>query len=264
MRIRDFFDYFRLRRFLAAPWAFLRLRKKGFPEPTRDFELRGGGRLRVRNAPMDMHILHRVLGRDEYGLDRFAPGSLDTVIDVGAHLGFFALRASRLARRVISFEPSGDNIDLLRGNVSHLPNVKVERAAVADMAGELTFHVSSIPSASSLIPVARHPVTRTETVRALTLADAFREHGIETCDLLKLDVEGAEYAILFKMPDELWPRIRRVCLEYDPVPGAPREWSGEGLERKLSEAGYRVKRVPSKHPPGKGRLWAFREGADWP
>lgn len=258
MRLRDFVDYWRLRKYLSAPWGFLRIRKKGFPEPFRDFALRDGGTLRIRSAPMDMHILHRVLGRDEYALDAFSPGSFDVVVDVGAHLGFFAIRAAPLARRVISLEPSEENFEILQRNVSHLPNVTPVRAAVAPQPGELAFHVSAIPSASSLYPVARHPVKEVRTVRGLTLEDVFREHGVERCDLLKIDVEGAEYPILYGLPDRLWPSIRRICLEYDPVPDAPPEWTGEKLEERLRAAGYRVRRVPSKHPPGKGRLWAVR------
>lgn len=258
MRFRDFADYWRLRRYLRDPWAFMRIRKRGFPEPWRDFALRGGGKIRVRNAPMDMHILHRVLGRDEYALEAFPPGLLGTVLDVGAHLGFFAIRAAPLALRVISLEPFGENFELLQANVAHLPNVLTVRAALSETAGEREFHASAIPSAGSFYPVARHAVKEVVQVPSLTMADLFREHRITRCDLLKIDVEGAEYPIVYGMPADLWPSIRFVCLEYDPLPDAPPDWDGEGLERHLIKAGYRVRRVPSKHPPGKGRIWAVR------
>jgi FkbM family methyltransferase len=258
VRLRDFADYWRLRRILVTPWAFLRVRKRGFAEPWREFPLKGGGRIRVRNAPMDMHIMHRVLGRDEYRLDAFRPGELDTVVDVGGHLGFFAVRAAPLARRVLTFEPFEENFEILSGNVAHLPNVKPVRMAVGPDEGEQEFHVSEIPSAGTFFPVERHPTVKVVRVPTVTLSAAFRDQGVTSCDLLKIDAEGAEYPILHSMPAGLWPRIRRICLEYDPLPAPPPKWTGEGLEELLRRAGYRVRRVPSKHPPGKGRLWAVR------
>ena len=258
MRLRDFADYWRLRRYLVTPWAFLRTRKRGFPEPWREFALKGGGRLRVRNAPMDMHILHRILGRDEYRLDAFRPGGLDTVVDVGGHLGFFAVRAAPLARRVLTFEPFDENFAILQGNVAHLPQVSPFRSAVGPEEGEREFHVSEIPAAGTFYPVERHPVLRVIRVPTVTMSTLFRDHGVSSCDLLKIDAEGAEYPILHSMPSELWPRIRRICMEYDSLPDPPAGWSGEGLEDLLRRAGYRVRRVPSKHRPGKGHLWAVR------
>lgn len=259
MRVRDFFDYWRIRRHLQTPWSFLWLRKRGFPEPWRDFALRGGGRIRVRNAPMDFHIVHRVLGRDEYRLDAFRPGSLDTVIDLGAHLGAFSLRASPLARRVLAFEPFEENYQLLVENLAHLSNVTAIQAAVAPKDEERDFYVSDIPSAGSFYPVERHPVRKVIRVPSFSLATLFRRHEVERCDLLKIDVEGAEYPLLFELPAALWPLIRAVCLEYDPLPDSPPSWTGEGLEKHLREAGYRIRRVPSKHPPGKGMIWAVRQ-----
>lgn len=259
MRFRDVSDYLRLRKHLATPWAFMRMRKRGLETPWHDFPLKGGGKLRVRNAPMDMHIMHRILGRDEYALSAFAPGSLDTIIDVGAHLGFFSLLAARLGLRVFALEPFDENFELLKSNIAHLNNVLPLPLAVGARAGEQEFHVSSIPSAGSFHPVERHPVQRVVRVPSVTIADFFREYRVQRCDLLKIDVEGAEYSIVYGIPDELWPSIRFVCLEYDPLPNAPAGWTGEELEKYLRKVGYRVKRIPSKHPPGKGKIWAIRK-----
>lgn len=259
MRFRDIIDYWRLRKHLVTPWAFMRMRKRGLKTAWHDFALKGGGRLRVRNAPMDMHIMHRVLGRDEYALSAFAPGSLNTIIDVGAHLGFFSLLAARLGLHVFALEPFDENFELLKSNIAHLPNVLPLCLAMSDQTGEQEFHVSANPSAGSFHPVERHPVKRVVRVPSLTVTDFFQKHRVTRCDLLKIDAEGSEYSIVYSVPDELWRVIRFVCLEYDPIPNAPAGWTGEELERHFRKVGYRVRRVPSKHPPGRGKLWAVRE-----
>src|SRR5688572_25562845 len=52
------------------------------------------------------------------------------------------------------------------------------------------------------------------TVWTTTLADIFRDHGIDRCDLLKLDCEGAEYRILYSAPRDVLDRIDHIILEY--------------------------------------------------
>jgi hypothetical protein len=55
----------------------------------------------------------------------------------------------------------------------------------------------------------------TVTVRTITLETLFREQAIDRVGLLKLDVEGAEYAILEKMlRDRTLRRINHLFIEW--------------------------------------------------
>lgn len=254
-------EYLALRRHLVRPWRFLRTRKDPLPGPHEDIPFREGYSVRVRNVPMDRHIFHRIFARDEYRLDGIPPGSWDTVIDVGAHIGLFAVRAAPLTRRVLSYEPVRANFEMLRHNVSppRFSHVRPEEKAVGGTRGEVPLYPSDNPSAHSMFPeeAPRGPAI---TVPCVTLEDVFRTHSVERCDLLKLDCEGAEYGLLEAVPAGLWPAILRIRMEFHPVAGAG-GWPPERLGAFLGRHGYACEVLPSKKNPAKGHLFAAREGA---
>lgn len=256
MRLADIGDWFALRAHLVHPWSFLRLRKNPPGQPHVDLALRDGGTLRLRADSPDRHIIQGVFARDEYRLNGLAPGALGTVIDVGAHIGTFALRASAVASRVLAFEPIDDSYALLRHNTSHRSNVKTFQKAVAGRSGRVTLFLGKNSSAHSIHPAEGAPRTSKLELDAVSLADVFAEHGVERCGYLKLDCEGAEYEILYAMPPELLKRIDRIGMEYHAVEGGAPEWSGERLAAYLRERGHETDLVPSKNRPGKGLLFS--------
>jgi FkbM family methyltransferase len=55
--------------------------------------------------------------------------------------------------------------------------------------------------------------------RVTTLSEILREHALERVDLLKVDVEGAELAVLRGVTHDDWSRIQRVAVEVHDVDG---------------------------------------------
>jgi len=141
-------------------------------------------------------------------LERFVkPGMV--VYDVGAQAGFFTLIFSRLVRegQVIAFEPLPENLDNLLFHIgeNELANVQVVAAALNDSSalGRMTTHSGRTENrldASSGSPL---------IVPTLSLDDAVEKFGIMPPHLIKMDVEGAESAIL--------NGGRRVLESYHPV-----------------------------------------------
>ena len=255
MRLSDFTDWLTLRRHLAEPWAFVRSRKSEMIAPL-DLRFKDGAVVRLRPAPMDRHTFHRIFARDEYRLNDLPPGALGTVIDVGAHIGLFAVRVAPLAKRVLSFEPVVANFEALKQNVAHYAHVTPVCKAVAGTRGSATIFVSANPSAHSMHPAEADRRTGATSVETLSLADVFAEHAVDRCDLLKLDCEGAEYEILDALPDDHWPRIRRIAMEFHPVEGGPAGWTGPALATRLESRGFRVELLPHPNHPAKGHLFA--------
>jgi len=120
------------------------------------------------------------------------PGA--TVLDVGAHVGYYTLLSARLAGpggRVIAFEPNPRNWDFLRRHVAinGLDTVEVEQAAASSAAGTARFDFGTGSGTGRL---ADGGALEVRTVR---LDDFCRERSLRPT-AIKIDVEGAELEVL--------------------------------------------------------------------
>lgn len=139
-----------------------------------------------------------------------------TVVDIGGHIGLFAMFAALRARRgrVLVYEPESENFALLTENLrrNHLDRVRAFNLAVAASAGERDMHYAGDARgtvAHSLFGTSN----RTFRVTCTTLGRILEEHGLERVDFLKLDCEGAEVEILQSLADAHLLRIRQVVME---------------------------------------------------
>jgi len=128
-----------------------------------------------------------------------------TYFDVGAHFGQFVLMAGKRVGNtgaVHAFEPTKGTFAQLKTSVSYnnLPWIKINHNAVADKAGELNLNVCATGKGefnSIGAPMrAAQDVDHIETITAITLDDYCEEHNISHIDIMKIDVEGAELAVL--------------------------------------------------------------------
>ncbi len=120
----------------------------------------------------------------------------NTVVDVGANVGFYAIGLARMfpGISIEAFEPIESTVRWLRANLelNDCPNVRVHGYGLADQEGEATFH--TYPSQS--VAAARERIlddvpAETVTCRLRTLDSVRVEAGLRV-DLMKCDVEGAE------------------------------------------------------------------------
>jgi FkbM family methyltransferase len=125
-----------------------------------------------------------------------------TFVDVGANAGYFALLASRTvgeSGRVYAFEPIPSVRDdlMVNAELNGMTNIEIRGEALADRAGQAQFFVGpeDHKGTSSLraLPVASQTVT-VQTARLDDLVSTGRR-----VDMVKIDVEGAEYLALLGM-----------------------------------------------------------------
>ena len=144
-----------------------------------------------------------------------------TVIDIGAHIGYFTRLFSELvgtSGRVLAFEPHPENVRVLRTNLkrSRYKNVETFPYAISDRTGAATLHVSPGHSNHSLLPGYTETKGRIE-VECFTLDAFLSSRGIREVDFIKIDVEGAEPFVLAGMKQTVSqsPQLR-ILAEFNP------------------------------------------------
>lgn len=126
-----------------------------------------------------------------------------TFIDIGAHVGTWALHLAPQFKRVFCFEPDERAFRALHKNLAlnNIRNVEVIPAAVADKVGTTTINLFHNPCTNTIMdPVAclrggEEVVARRE-VPTVTVDAFVAERGITDLDFLKVDAEAAEMRIV--------------------------------------------------------------------
>ena len=146
--------------------------------------------------------------------------------DVGVRWGFEPRwTALAPAARLIGFDADADECAALRRRHAGLPRVEFAPVALSDRAGTQTLHVTREPAASSLLEPDPDVLRRRRGMRAMRPAgtvevetetlDAWaRRSGVDRIDVLKLDVQGAELAVL-RGAGALLDAVRALDLEVE-------------------------------------------------
>lgn len=209
-----------------------------------------------------------VFGTDSYYLGHLAEDAVATCVDIGANVGAFAVAvAERFPNvHVLALEASPRVTDQLRRNIERNrleQAVEVRQGAVvgSGVPPEVVLWDDPQNSAvnSLLPPAAAQPRIGAAAifVPAIPLEDVLVEAGPEV-DLLKVDVEGAEYQIFSATDPRALAGVNRAVVEYHPLDGhSPAE-----LEAALARAGLRcVRHQFVAACPGLGVMW-FERRAD--
>ena len=93
------------------------------------------------------------------------------------------------------------------------------------------------------------------TVHCTTLAEILETNRLEQVDLLKMDIEGAEYEFLYAAPPACFERIREIRMEYHDLDEDRRNVAS--LKRFLTGQGFTVTREQAVTPTN-GNLWVRR------
>ena len=128
---------------------------------------------------------------------QLTPQPGDVVIDVGAYCGLSALTFSRAVGpkgRVIAVEPDPRNQEALRLNLQNIENIEIVNRAVAGRRGEVLF--LSEGNMGAAIVARATGRNKTIPVQAVTLKDVIENANLSKVDIIKIDIEGAEYEVI--------------------------------------------------------------------
>jgi len=183
---------------------------------------------------------------DFRGVERIVAGG-DTVLDIGANMGFYTIFLSRLVGpngSVVSVEPVDATFKLLTHMVRKLSldNVRTKNIAVSDHAGEVTMEVPVNADGqedyylAKIVSGGGESNTRKVVVEVNTIDGLVAESNLKV-SFLKIDVEGHELTCL-KGAQSLF-RTQQPALIIE-VWGNPDDEQQPGIHtfRYLAELGY--------------------------
>lgn len=166
-------------------------------------------KIRLRNgdiltAPEDyvFEAISETLLLNVYGLEKPWPGNV--IVDIGASVGDFALRASKNPdARVYAFEPSPRSFKYMESNLhsNGRRNVRLFNAAADGQ----------------------------------TLDSIIDTYGESSIDFLKIDCEGCEYELLH-CSNAVLANVREISMEVHSVGGH----TADEIPSRLREVGFRV------------------------
>lgn len=157
-----------------------------------------GSRLLFRPFTWDHEGIKEVYGYEAYE-KVFHIQERNVVVDVGAHIGIFSVKAARKVSSqgvVIAIEPEEENYSFLVANkkINSLENIIPIQGALADHSGRALLYSWRRHSGGFSI-VEKHSSHCVE-VPIFTLDNLARTLHLHKVDFLKIDAEGAELEVL--------------------------------------------------------------------
>ena len=194
----------------------------------------------------------------------------DTILDVGANIGMFTLSIALRypGSQVLAFEPIPDIYEALEANASlygHLANIKVFNMGLSDAKGETTFtyypgntvmsgahgsdqdlevvtqylenqYEQDLLQDNQLSELVNESMqSKSFNCQLDTVSAIIAEQGLETIDLLKIDVEKSEWQVIQGIEDKDWARIKQLIIEVHDQDGLLKK-----IENLLTQHGFEV------------------------
>jgi FkbM family methyltransferase len=208
--------------------------------------LRTGIRVACRPGTSDWTVVHEIALAGSYSrafrhLETAVDGGI--IVDLGANIGCFSLTCAALhpALQIVAYEPEPSNLSAFRTNLQLNPQLAgritlVPRAVSADN-GTAVLNVSSNLAGTNIIAHHRDASTTQLEVPVAGFPDVVMavEQPIR---LVKMDIEGSEFAIVKSTPAEAWARIPALAMEIHEDRAAG--MLTDGLLAELASRGYRA------------------------
>jgi FkbM family methyltransferase len=152
------------------------------------------------------------------------------------------MAASELVPRgtVIAIEPNPKCLLRIEENLNlnRLGNVRLIHGAVATAGGDVALHAAAHTGCSTLFPDQRAKDSALLIVPAISPRDVLCL--VDSYELVKLDCEGGEFALLYETMPEDWKGIKRLALEYHIGYDKKYPVNPEQLQRRIEQLGFEI------------------------
>lgn len=167
----------------------------------------------LRTYTGDIDIFYEIFYREVYGLNPSVFKNAEVIIDLGSNTGLSALYFLDKCphAKIICAEPDPDNFAILQRNLlpfTDFSRAYLHEAAVMAEAGTVYLQKEKIKYNSNVVKNSYEKNTNAITVNGL-----IDIHGINSIDLIKIDIEGSEKN-LFSSNTEWLTKTKYLVLEF--------------------------------------------------
>lgn len=259
----SYFRYLPFIIFKIKNWPSFLLNYTGLKTKPFTYILRNGTKIKIKDSLSATTIAVIFIKKDYGNVD-----DNSVIIDIGANIGVYSIFAAQSKNTIVyAYEPMSNNFNLLRENIKF--NKLEKNIFPFDLAigarkgkrrlylGASPFHsfypINETPFNSSYEDYSKYKDQKYIEVNCISLKDVFEENKIDRCDILKMDCEGAEFEILYNLPDEYFKKIKEIRLEYHNH-SVSKKNNSSYLIKFLEQKGFKVKRF-KKGSDYQGDLW---------
>jgi FkbM family methyltransferase len=215
----------RIRSVVSSPFEFyyILLRKLSPWSSHKVFtlHLKGGGVIPVEEF-WTLFVFDEVLVDHCYeGVEVISGAPYDAVIDVGANVGLFALRAKQLwpDAKILAIEPHPENFRRLQSLVAmnKLQDIRPLQVGVGERCGSAKLYLDPRNIAGHSMYKGAESGQEAMLIEIRPLADLIREIEPTSRVLVKIDCEGCEFPLISSLTVDVASRIS--CLVIEPERG---------------------------------------------
>jgi FkbM family methyltransferase len=146
--------------------------------------------------------------------------SINNYVDIGANYGMSSITFVEKGIKTYMVEADSDNVEILNKLWSNNSKIKIIDKAISNKNGEIEFYLSpgigSVVSSLYEVDANGNNLDRKKViVQSITPNKLIEEYVDESSiDLMKIDIEGAEYDFFESITDENIRKIKRFIIEY--------------------------------------------------
>lgn len=161
----------------------------------------------------DEWTVKQIFENHEYSI--FNVKSDDIILDLGGHIGCFAIYMHNKVNRIYSYEPVYSNYILLTGNleINNIKNVFLYKQAVTELeTGKQKFYINISNGSDAHTFKNKNKSTYKETeIDAINIHELMSRHSDVNC--IKMDIEHKEKDIIFEL-DRYFNRLNKIIFEW--------------------------------------------------
>lgn len=165
----------------------------------------------LRRNSSDVKVFREVFLFRSYAIKIEPP---KTLLDGGANIGLASVFFANLYPHalIIAVEPDEENFRALKRNTALYPNIRPEKTALWPTSTFL--RIQNTNDSGWAFQVAETSPEDSGAFKASSIPQVMEDFGISHIDLLKLDVEGAEYELFHSHYEQWLEHVNHIVIEF--------------------------------------------------